>query len=579
MGQFPLNCFSVETEYVKDGISVKLDPSSKTITVSGEGAMYEYYPHTLIPWVGNIDGYTTLTIEEGITHIAYNSFSSASDLKTVSFPSTLESIGVEAFDGCSQIKELTIPENVILIDDRAFLNCSSIKSISFNEELEYIGDQAFDGCTSVKEITLPESVNHIGERALCVYPGADLTLPETLDYIGYNAFSTSKYYKSLPNGLNIYSGCTLTYKGTLEDNSVTVPEGVVSLSQKTISDSRILNSIILPDTLTTVCKRALFNCTNLYEITIPDSVTRIDEEGLGYFLYDGTATRLAPFIIYGHAGHESERYALANGFDFVCLHEFDHYSYYPDCEKGGEAVPVCKWCHKEYESITIDPHEHVFDKAYTVIPTCTEYGCIRRICIDCGFCLETDTVPENGHTLPENLSLIKDPTCTTNGIVARKCSICGELCDSMEIAPTGHKTDDTWECIKPPTCTETGIEALKCSVCNVTVETRECAPLGHRISESWNECTILIKSDMATNTKGLCAKLCSECGIICEYKYFLEGDLDQNGIIGANDCKIIKEIISNNLYDSFIVFLADINYDGSVTSKDSKILKNYLSLN
>lgn len=563
--------------YSKNGTEVSFNAETKVITVSGEGPCFEYYDAVgYVPWAGDFSEFVEVVIEEGITSVGEYYFYGGSSIKKITFPSTLKKIENGAFKECTSLSSVVMPDGIEYVGNEAFSECTGITSIKWSESLEYIGDYAFDGCSGVKETTLPESVKHIGERGVCFYPGGIVNLPETLDYIGYRAIANSKYYRSLPTGvISVYGGCTLTIIGTNTQDTITIPEGTKSLSQLTIKSDSVLNTVNLPSTLESIEKQALFGCKALFEITIPDSVTSIGEQALGYYQNSsGSVKRLAPFTIYGHSGCESERYALDNGFDFVCLHEVGSYSYYPNCEKGGFAVPICKWCNEEFGEIEEEPSYHVFGEEYKISPTCDGYGYTGKICTLCGYCEESDIVPATGHDFSDNLSLIKAPTCTESGTVGRLCSVCGAISDETEIVPTGHAESEEWTALLDSTCTESGLEALYCSVCNGIIKTREIPATGHSVSNSWS---VFVKSDPLSGEKGFRGKLCDECGVICEYEYFLAGDLDSNGSIGIRDLKIMKKVLNGSENDEYVHSLCDLNCDGSITSRDLKVMKGVLS--
>ncbi len=85
-----------------------------------------------------------------------------SDIKSVSLPNGLTSIGDNAFSGCSGLTSITLPDSVTSIGEWAFLGCENLKTINLGNSLEYIGWDAFRNCTSLKSITIPSSVKKIG---------------------------------------------------------------------------------------------------------------------------------------------------------------------------------------------------------------------------------------------------------------------------------------------------------------------------------------------------------------------------------------------------------------------------------
>ena len=61
--------------------------------------------------------------------------------------------------------EITILDGVESIGDDAFSGCSDLTSIVIPESVTSIGDYAFSGCTGLTSIVIPESVTSIGNNA------------------------------------------------------------------------------------------------------------------------------------------------------------------------------------------------------------------------------------------------------------------------------------------------------------------------------------------------------------------------------------------------------------------------------
>lgn len=72
-------------------------------------------------------------------------FFAGSHFRHIILPSSIESIGVACFSGCSYLEEVEIPSSVKIIPVSAFSNCSSLKKIILNEELETIEMKALEG--------------------------------------------------------------------------------------------------------------------------------------------------------------------------------------------------------------------------------------------------------------------------------------------------------------------------------------------------------------------------------------------------------------------------------------------------
>lgn len=70
----------------------------------------------------------------------------------VVIPSSVTSIGANAFQKCNTVKTVVIPSSVKKIGEQAFLDCTKLSSITIPKSVTSIGDQAFDGCYNLKEI-------------------------------------------------------------------------------------------------------------------------------------------------------------------------------------------------------------------------------------------------------------------------------------------------------------------------------------------------------------------------------------------------------------------------------------------
>lgn len=87
-------------------------------------------------------------------------FQECSSLTSVTLPSTITSIGENAFYNCSALTSIDIPSGVTSIGANAFNNCSSLTSINLPNSLTTIGNSAFKG-TGITSLTIPSSVSTI----------------------------------------------------------------------------------------------------------------------------------------------------------------------------------------------------------------------------------------------------------------------------------------------------------------------------------------------------------------------------------------------------------------------------------
>ena len=197
-----------------NGITWKLttedNGANYTLTISGNGAMEDYSDMTTVPWSKNKIGevvfnkITKVVVEEGVTHIGNLSLSNlgyynSNDVEIqFDLPSTLLSIGKDAFANSYGLRSLEIPASVNAIGSSIHRNCINLSSITVAEGnttykaidnclLTANGQRLILGC---KNSIIPDNVVTILHSAFRGHSGLkEITLPRTLDAIGLYAFA------------------------------------------------------------------------------------------------------------------------------------------------------------------------------------------------------------------------------------------------------------------------------------------------------------------------------------------------------------------------------------------------------
>ena len=105
-------------------------------------------------------GRSELVIPEGVVEIGDYACSCAFKLNKVVLPSTLKTIGKEAFLHCS-FEQIAIPKSVESISENAFANCTKLRTVRIDAKLEAISSYSFAFCKKLEEVNIPESVKTI----------------------------------------------------------------------------------------------------------------------------------------------------------------------------------------------------------------------------------------------------------------------------------------------------------------------------------------------------------------------------------------------------------------------------------
>ena len=111
------------------------------------------------------DDLRNITLPNGVTSIGENAFYDCSNLINLTLSNNITSIGYSAFAWCTNLTNIILPDSLTSISDSAFYNCKRLKSIVIPDGVTSIDDWTFEGCSSLTNITIPDSVTSIGYHA------------------------------------------------------------------------------------------------------------------------------------------------------------------------------------------------------------------------------------------------------------------------------------------------------------------------------------------------------------------------------------------------------------------------------
>jgi|GEM_PF-2430004 len=135
---------------------------SKTLTITGVGAMQEFASSSEVAWKSVSAGVQRVVINEGVTTVSKYAFYGMPAMTEVVLPQTLTSIGDLSFAYCQKLTTVSIPESVTSIGTSAFEACGSLEAILVPGNVTKIGDRAFAFCYSMTSAVIVGAPEKIG---------------------------------------------------------------------------------------------------------------------------------------------------------------------------------------------------------------------------------------------------------------------------------------------------------------------------------------------------------------------------------------------------------------------------------
>lgn len=189
---------------------------------------------------------TNLVIPEGVTTIGHDAFYRCEGITTVSLPSTLETIGDNAFAN-SGLTSVDFPAGLTTINYGAFMNCANLTSVTIPEGVETIGGSAFSK-TGLTSLTLPSTIRNMSQS-----------------FYGNESLATL----TLTNGITTLEG---SFNGCTALTTLNIPGSVKTIGYQDFSGCTGLETITLGEGVEEV---TFNNCSNLTSISFPSSIKKI----------------------------------------------------------------------------------------------------------------------------------------------------------------------------------------------------------------------------------------------------------------------------------------------------------------
>lgn len=245
-----------------------------------------------------------ITFSENVKHIPSH-ICNNQPIQSITIPSNVETIGANAFFGCSQISQIYWNAiNCSVIDNGVFnSSATNISFFSFGDEVEEvthhicynmskltsitlpngvlkINNSAFERCSNLTSISIPHTVTTLGESAFSGCTAWRVVLPNSLKYIGKNALYNTFTYnldKSWTDNVLYIENYLIKFKGTNNVSSYSIKEGTTVIADAAFESITSLSSVNIPNSITHIGNNAFYNCQDIVSINIPKNIESIGE--------------------------------------------------------------------------------------------------------------------------------------------------------------------------------------------------------------------------------------------------------------------------------------------------------------
>ncbi len=214
--------------------------------------------------------YYTYTI--GIADASVESSASATD--DISLLSSFEvdgatynvtSIAASAFYGATNLTSITIPTSVTVINESTFEGCTNLTTVNI-PSVTSIGVNAFYGCSSLTSITIPATVTNILGNPFrnCTSLSSIIVDSDNTVFFSENGVLFDKLKQNL-----------ILYPSKLLNTSYVIPSTVESINSYAFSNCENLITVMIPS-LTSLNDSTFHNCSNLLNVIFTGVVPTIN---------------------------------------------------------------------------------------------------------------------------------------------------------------------------------------------------------------------------------------------------------------------------------------------------------------
>lgn len=430
-----------------------------------------------------------------LTSIPEGAFAYCKNLKTIKLPSTITSIGDEAFYNCQSLTNIEGLDkcNLKSIGSAAFSNCKALENLDFSKStFTNVPSKAFNGCSALAKITLPNTLTTIGGYAFYAcygIPQLDLSntalttlenyalyqmrettkfsLPDSISSIGTHAFSVSTSNGAVPTILPASLKDKVNYK-----DAATSPW----LNRKVMFTDENVKTIHFYGNGATIGDTEPMFVSEGSKVTLPSCGfsktnyifkgwnTKADGTGESY-KPNATLTTI-PSKLYAQWAKTSYKVNLVYTGGTIKINGVNHTNSY---------TMTCTFKNAS-TTYSLPTTSQVMRTGYKFVAWYDNEECTGKILTKITIDNVSDMTlyakwrvdPNHSHKWDKG-KVTKEPSCKEEGEILYTCSVCkGTKVEAL--AKTDNHQWGEWTTITKPTCSTKGKEIRTCKVCSKTEE-------------------------------------------------------------------------------------------------------------
>lgn len=509
-----------------------------------------------------------------LTSIPEGAFAYCKNLKTIKLPSTITSIGDEAFYNCQSLTNIEGLDkcNLKSIGSAAFSNCKALENLDFSKStFTNVPSKAFNGCSALAKITLPNTLTTIGGYAFYAcysIPQLDLSntalttlenyalyqmrettkfsLPDSISSIGTHAFSVSTSNGAVPTILPASLKDKVNYK-----DAATSPW----LNRKVMFTDENVKTIHFYGNGATIGDTEPMFVSEGSKVTLPSCGfsktnyifkgwnTKADGTGESY-KPNATLTTI-PSKLYAQWAKTSYKVNLVYTGGTIKINGVNHTnSYTMACtfKNASTTYPLpttSQVMRTGYKFVAWYDNEECTGKILTkiTIDNVSDMTLYAKWRVD----------PNHNHKWDKG-RVTREPSCKEEGEILYTCSVCkGTKVEAL--AKTDNHQWGEWTTTTKPTCSAKGKEIRTCKVCSKTEE-RTIPTIPHTVVKEADKAATCTENGY----KG--REYCSICNTTIKERTIIPATGHDIKLVGAKDstctsrgysgdevCKTCKETI------------------------------------